>query len=1269
MAMEQLLLAKCQDILNVTNSNSNSNSTANNSFNYCLFRQALSLARSLTVNPSTSQQTITSIFETLAPSLQPIPNPVFLHHILSLLSDIATNLPSLSHPIFTAILSFSLNPNNSARTTTDALSVLISIAERDRVLTPAIAQHGEGLFLSLCFRPCVSVRHWLLLNAGRFGIRPSLLLTVFLGFTKDPYPYVRREALVALVGLSKSIVVHDRSVIVACYCRAVELLYDMEDCVRCSAVRACDLVGRLKFPKEHCNDSLGILYCSLGVTLADGSKAYIVIEHSFHVAEWGQLLVASTEESSKKEWSDASFVQICSMVRDMSVGVRVEAFNSLGKVGMVSEKILLQTLSKKVLPSTKEKKYPGQFTAKQCELPASCAAGAFVHGLEDEFHEFKIEDRGAMVIINEIIRNNKYSVKIDFGGVHWLDQGLKQSKPKFCLSKLQQGTVKGVVVFPAGRKGEGWSGVAGELDRLLFALPKYRMYSGMTSNKQEETEQLRERRPCKNTSTSGDKFWSLNNITEVCRSQEQKRKTNQKTPNDEDPRVQRSVEKGEDSAINKALAPQSKVINHNSSTMLVNVDNIFSVLRKDLGDYGQIGLNQFKSPVKLIEGQSKEYSWKPKGFKSGEIRSNISNNLLVYRRKENKEVEVLNYEEETHETSSEGEEEGDTDDSGIEEGMQIEDEAIEEYITEAETENGMRRKGSACCSLRPLAILSVNFSGEALNLMMDVLNDDSLEVRLNALETMHHMATFGCLRVQEAHMHMFLGTLVDTSSLIRSSARKVLKLAKLNKLAMFKLSVDGLIENLEMYPQDEADVFSAIFHIGRSHGKFTVSIVKEVSQDIEPSSEGKLGFDSAKSAALLMLAISAPLSHEQYICSIPPKIFSYAVILLGRISHGLADVMDKNTLLDYLSRCSRSMVISASEFIKGEEPNVDYQHVVHDEAKECAKHIIAQVNCVWPFIQSGCMGEVLRTLRTWKEELATITMDSYQSSDVLVFALQYLRVIKLLGKVWMHFMSRRKLYSNRIGDLGLIFEKLDKNLLEMRYTFIGLSKEEELHIMELILVTCILRLSSGEDSRHKLALKNLCSTISHLEFLHNEGSVEPSIFVNELKKSLPEIDTSLTGPSHSPFLFQKLLKNFTLKQFLFHGEIKHVNALLEVQNNDCENHLPFVSGLPVGIPFNITLYNTSCEERLWLRMSVNKDYNQFVFIDLKLFGGCNSIRKFTFVAPFYKTPKVDSFTLRVCIGMECFYEDVCLLRDFRGPKRELAYLCKEKEVYMSMVVK
>lgn len=70
------------------------------------------------------------------------------------------------------------------------------------------------------------------------------------------------------------------------------------------------------------------------------------------------------------------------MVRDMSVGVRVGAFNALGKIQMVSKDILLQTLSKKV----EKKKSDGQCNAERFKI-LECAAGAFVHGLEDEFYE------------------------------------------------------------------------------------------------------------------------------------------------------------------------------------------------------------------------------------------------------------------------------------------------------------------------------------------------------------------------------------------------------------------------------------------------------------------------------------------------------------------------------------------------------------------------------------------------------------------------------------------------------------------------------------------------------------------------------------------------------------------------------------------------------------------------------------------------------------------------------------------------------------------
>lgn len=83
----------------------------------------------------------------------------------------------------------------------------------------------------------------------------------------------------------------------------------------------------------------------------------------------------------------SSIMQLSSMVRDMSVEVRVAAFDALGKTEMVSVGVLLQTLSKKVLDIMKEDKCPGQGSRGQSEELASISAGALVHGLEDEYHE------------------------------------------------------------------------------------------------------------------------------------------------------------------------------------------------------------------------------------------------------------------------------------------------------------------------------------------------------------------------------------------------------------------------------------------------------------------------------------------------------------------------------------------------------------------------------------------------------------------------------------------------------------------------------------------------------------------------------------------------------------------------------------------------------------------------------------------------------------------------------------------------------------------
>lgn len=72
--------------------------------------------------------------------------------------------------------------------------------------------------------------------------------------------------------------------------------------------------------------------------------------------------------------------------------VRVEAFNGLRKMEMVSEDLLLQSLAKRVSGRGKQKDTGGQRTSEQFVMLASSVAGALVHGLEDEFFEVTFEN-------------------------------------------------------------------------------------------------------------------------------------------------------------------------------------------------------------------------------------------------------------------------------------------------------------------------------------------------------------------------------------------------------------------------------------------------------------------------------------------------------------------------------------------------------------------------------------------------------------------------------------------------------------------------------------------------------------------------------------------------------------------------------------------------------------------------------------------------------------------------------------------------------------
>ncbi|CAF2102582.1 protein SIEL-like [Brassica napus] len=296
----------------------------------------LASIRSLIINADTSFSVISSVLDLLTGLLPRDDSPI-LHHVLKLLSDLSLSRNDLTPQIFDSILSNLLRLQTSAA---ESLAVLASLSERN----PTAAAIDGEVFASICIGADVSSRMWMLRNAERFDLPSSVLFTLCFGFTKDPYPCIRRVALDGLVYVCEAGGFDHARAVQGCYARAVELLDDDEDSVRSSAVRA--------------------------------------------VSVWGKVLIASKEEASRRECSDAVFLQLCSVVRDMSVDVRVEVFKAFGVIGTASESILLQTLSKKVLRAAGKGKKPQNHLLNE-SADAAAAAGVFIHGFEDEFYEVR----------------------------------------------------------------------------------------------------------------------------------------------------------------------------------------------------------------------------------------------------------------------------------------------------------------------------------------------------------------------------------------------------------------------------------------------------------------------------------------------------------------------------------------------------------------------------------------------------------------------------------------------------------------------------------------------------------------------------------------------------------------------------------------------------------------------------------------------------------------------------------------------------------------
>lgn len=440
-----------------------------------------------------------------------------------------------------------------------------------------------------------------------------------------------------------------------------------------------------------------------------------------------------------------------------------------------------------------------------------------------------------------------------------------------------------------------------------------------------------------------------------------------------------------------------------------------------------------------------------------------------------------------------------------------------------------------------------------------------------------------------------------------------------------------------------------------------VRIIEDFHNEIEPSGEWKLDGSNTRVAGLLILAISTSLKHEKYSHRISPRMFQYATAFFGRMSHALGDVLDRHSLLAYLSHGDWGFEVESKSGPRLAAPPVtEGQPEASAYVLSSVKFILATVKSLWLLVKSGCTREVLKALRCCKEALWTVQADSLKYTSAVAFALQYIRVVKLLTKIWQHFVVPGKWHVGRIGDVDFLLQKLDKVLLALRCQFVGLTGEDELYILELLLLSYILSLSSFHINCK--TLHKLSTTITRVNSLRSEKRIASSEFVNQLAELLSKGVFSDNDVSCNSLQLRNLTDIFGLNDFSLTQSIRYVSAEFVVQGFDSVHPLHFIQGLPVGVPFEISLHNVTIEHRLWVKMTSDQGLTEFIYVDVE-FGGGQDVSHFVFTAPFYRTPKTVAFTLRISIGMECVSEDLRLVKGHGGPKHSLVHLSPEKEVY------
>jgi hypothetical protein len=219
-------------------------------------------------------------------------------------------------------------------------------------------------------------------------------------------------------------------------------------------------------------------------------------------------------------------------------------------------------------------------------------------------------------------------------------------------------------------------------------------------------------------------------------------------------------------------------------------------------------------------------------------------------------------------------------------------------------------------SMCELSLQYAPFAGEALDHIVDMLHDESSDVRLKAIHALRRMgaAGIGTAQLRSEHLSLLMFLLSEAHSGIRRAVQQLLQEVAHPDTSSFRTTVLCLCGNFERYPDDFDHVLAALVGLGKRHAVLVELLVEQLLGLDHPGFlVQERTISDRQYVAVLLLLLSAASVNSRVLSHIPALSVKHADYLKLKYSHFFDAVNEKS---DGMERLVDHDAALAMEFLR-----------------------------------------------------------------------------------------------------------------------------------------------------------------------------------------------------------------------------------------------------------------------------------------------------------------------------------------------------------------